>query len=148
MLTCNLRRPHRSMNGSDARRWRNPPGSGFICDLNGKIEYVVSKRVARSSSEIKLRCEAISMLPERIEGVACKWKINYDGNFEPQITLIEPSFLRRKRGPLMLMRGNTDLGNRQHLGNNASSPYIHRGSHQEALRIDPPSRSSKGMVPI
>lgn len=88
MLTCNLRRPHRSMDGSDARRCRNPPGSGFICDLNGKIEYVVSKRVARSSSEIKLRCEPISMLPERIEGVACKWKINYDGNFEPQITLI------------------------------------------------------------
>lgn len=76
------------MSGSDARRRRNTPGSGFICDLNGKIEYVVSKRVARRSSEIKLRYEPISMLPERIEGVTCKWKINYGGNFEPQITLI------------------------------------------------------------
>ena len=46
------------------------PGSGFICDLNGKIEYVVSKRVAWSPSKNKLRYEPISILLERIEGVA------------------------------------------------------------------------------
>lgn len=46
------------------------PGSGFICDLNGKIEYVVSKRVAWSRSEIKLRYEPILILLERIERVA------------------------------------------------------------------------------
>jgi len=87
MLTCSLRRVHQLVNDSTARRCGNTPGSGFICDLNGKIEHVVSKRVARSSSEMKLRCEPISILSEQIEGVTYKWKINYGNNFEPQITL-------------------------------------------------------------
>ena len=95
MLTCSLRRVHQLVNDSTARRCGNTPGSSFICDLNGKIEHVVSKRVARSSSEMKLRCEPISILSEQIEGVTYKWKINYGNNFEPQITL---SSFRRQRG--------------------------------------------------
>ena len=77
------------------------PGRSFICDLNGKIEYVVSKRVARSSSEIKLRCEPISIVSERIEGVACeKMKNNLI------TTLIKSSF-RRKRGHLSKIQQQT-----------------------------------------
>jgi hypothetical protein len=64
------------MNGISRRlqKKKSAPGRGFICDLNGKIEYVVPKRVARSSSEIKLRCEPTWMLSQRIERVTCEKK--------------------------------------------------------------------------
>jgi hypothetical protein len=48
------------------------PRSSFICDLNGQIEDILSKRVAPRSSKIELRREPVSVLSKRIriEGVA------------------------------------------------------------------------------
>ena len=49
------------------------PRSSVISDLNGEIENILPKRVARRSSKIELRREPIPVLSERvrIEGIAC-----------------------------------------------------------------------------
>ena len=68
MLTCNLIWPQQSI---DAGRICSPRSS-VISDLNGQIENILSKRVARRTSEIELGREPISILSERIliDGVA------------------------------------------------------------------------------
>ena len=76
MLTCNLEGTVRPQQRTDAgnlgQRDKCSPRSGVISDLDGQIENILPKRVARKSSKVELRREPISILSERIriEGVA------------------------------------------------------------------------------
>lgn len=71
MLTCNLKC---SLGSAKDRcgQVTYSPRSSVISDLNGQIENILPKRVARRSSKIELGREPISVLSERIriEGVA------------------------------------------------------------------------------
>jgi len=80
MLTCNLKDSLVSAKDRcEQVTYMSSPRSGIISDLNGQIEDVLPKRVARRSSEIELGREPISVLSERIriEGVAWSAKIWY-----------------------------------------------------------------------
>ena len=89
-------------------------------DLNGQIENVLPKRVARRSSEIELRRDPISVLSERIriEGVAymqCQDVVWGQRRNSVAISAVGGKMARR-----------TNLGNWRHLA--CISPRVHRGS--------------------
>jgi hypothetical protein len=116
------------------------PRSSVISDLNGQIENILPKRVARRSSKIELRREPISVLSERIriECVAYSAKMWYG-------TKTKFSWDFRPRGKDGWKR-RTDLGSWRHLA--CISPRVRRGSPQEALRTDHPASARMGKVPI